>query len=116
MKTPTKIKIGSQVFRVIERSRQVDGMLNDSTYGYTLDMENLIVIDAGIAPSRKRVTLLHELMHATRLVYDTSVTPKKSDSLDVWEHFFIGIWEESLLMLIRENPELMKWLTHVEAS
>lgn len=110
MKTPTKVKIGSQIFRIVERSRHDDGMLHDDTYGYTLDTENLIVIDASIAPSRKRVTLFHELMHATRLVYDTSVTPKKSDPLDVWEHFFIGIWEESLLVLIRDNPELIEWL------
>jgi hypothetical protein len=114
MKIPSRIKIGSQFFKVIERSRQEDGMLSDNTYGYTLDMENLIVIDAKIALSRKKLTLFHELMHATRMVYDTSITPKKSDNLDVWEHYFIGIWEESLLVLMRDNPTLLSWLLEEE--
>jgi hypothetical protein len=45
MPIPKKIRIGSQVFDVVERARTNDGMLNDSTMGYTLDVENLIVID-----------------------------------------------------------------------
>lgn len=110
MKAPSKIRVGSQIFKVVERPRQEDGMLNDDTYGYTLDMENLIVIDASIAPSRKRLTLFHELMHATRMVYDTSIVPKKNDPMETWEHFFIGIWEESLLVLLRDNPELVAYL------
>ena len=110
MPIPTKIRVGSQWFDVIERSRRDDGMLTDGTFGYTLDTENLIVIDADIAHSRQQLTLWHELMHATRNVYDTSVTPKKNDSFDTWEHFFIGVWEESLLVLIRDNPELLDYL------
>jgi hypothetical protein len=107
---PEKIRVGSQWFDIIERSRRDDGMLNDSTYGYTLDQENLIVIDSDIAPSRKKLTLWHELMHASRNVYDTSVIPKKSDNFEVWEHYFIGVWEESLLVLIRDNPKLLEYL------
>jgi hypothetical protein len=110
MSIPKKIKVGSQWFDVIERSRRDDGMLNDSTYGYTLDQENLIVIDSDISHSRQQLTLWHELMHAARNVYDTSVQPKKSDNFDIWEHYFIGIWEESLLVLLRDNPELSTYL------
>jgi len=49
-------------------------------------------------------------MHAARNIYDTSVLPKKSDNFDTWEHYFIGVWEESLLVLIRDNPELLQYL------
>ena len=110
MGIPTRVKIGSQWFDVIERSRRDDGTLSDDTYGYTLDKENLIVIDSDIATSRQQLTLWHELMHAARNVYDTSVIPKKSDNFEVWEHYFIGVWEESLLVLMRDNPELLTYL------
>jgi hypothetical protein len=111
---PPKVKVGSQWFTIVKRSRRLDGTLSDETFGYTLDMENLIVIDEDISHSRQQLTLWHELMHATRNVYDTSVVPKKSDSFDVWEHFFIGIWEESLLVLIRDNPKLLEYLLSEE--
>jgi hypothetical protein len=110
MSMPKKVKIGTQVFQIIERSRSEDGMLNEGTFGYTLDTENLIVIDATIASSRKKLTLFHELLHATRMVYDTSIQPRRSDSFEVWEHYFIGIWEESLLLVLKDNPELLDYI------
>jgi len=110
MPIPVRIRVGSQWFDVVERSRRDDGMLSEDSYGYTLDKENLIVIDSDIAPSRQQLTLWHELMHVARGVYDTSVIPKKNDNFDTWEHYFIGVWEESLLVLIRDNPELLAYL------
>jgi hypothetical protein len=108
---PTQVKIGAQVFDIVERSRKKDGMLNDETYGYTLDKENLIVVDADIHITKKQVTLLHEIMHACRLVFDTGIKPKKTDEFDVWEHFFIGAWETSLIMVFRDNPKILNYIT-----
>lgn len=110
MRIPPKVKVGSQWFDIVERSRRLDGTLSDETFGYTLDIENLIVIDADISYSRQQLTLWHELMHAARNIYDTSVLPRKTDSFETWEHYFIGIWEESLLVLIQDNPELLEYL------
>jgi hypothetical protein len=114
MAIPKKIKVGSQLFDVIENSRHRDGMLNDSTYGYTLETENLIVIDVELALSRKKVTLLHELMHAIIGTFDTSIRPAKNLDFQALEHYFIGILEDPLLMLIQDNPELLEWLTKQE--
>jgi hypothetical protein len=111
MQIPKKIKVGSQVFDVIEKSRHKDGMLNDSTYGYTLETENLIVIDAELAPSRKRVTLLHEVLHAVIGTFDTSVRPAKGSDFQTWEHYFIGILEDPMIMLLQDNPSLIDWLS-----
>lgn len=110
MEIPQRVRVGSQWFDIVTRSRHDDGMLNDGTFGYTLDTENLIVIDSDTHPSRQQLTLWHELMHAARNVYDTSVIPKKSDSFETWEHYFIGVWEESLLVLLRDNPKLLDYL------
>jgi hypothetical protein len=114
MPIPKKIKVGSQFFDVVERTRHKDGMLNDSSYGYTLETENLIVVDVELAPSRKKVTLLHELMHAMIGTFDTSVRPQKNADFQALEHYFIGILEDPLLMLVQDNPDLLDWLTEQE--
>jgi hypothetical protein len=107
---PTYVKIGPQIFDIVERSAAKDGMLTDGSYGYTLDSKNLIVIDADIHISKKRVTLMHEVLHAARMVFDTGTKLKKTDDFEAWEHYFIGIWESSLLLVFKENPELLNWL------
>lgn len=110
MPIPKKVKIGPQVFSIIERSSKEDGMLNDGSYGYTLDTDNVIVIDKEIHISKKKVTLLHEIMHAARMVWENPSKPKKGADFDEWEHYFIGIWENSLLLILRENEEVVDWL------
>jgi Zn-dependent peptidase ImmA (M78 family) len=110
MSIPKSVKIGTQVFDIVLRDRKSDGMLNDATFGYTLDIENLIVIDSTLKLSKQRITLLHEILHAIHAVFDTSVKPTKKDDFDVWEHYFIGVYEEALLLVLRDNPELIKYL------
>jgi hypothetical protein len=110
MNPPSRVKIGTQVFEIVLRTSNNYGMLNDSTMGYTLDTENLIVIDSSLKPTRQKTVVLHEVFHALSMVFDTSVKPKKSDDFTVWEHYFIGIYEEALLLLLRDNPDLVKYL------
>jgi hypothetical protein len=110
MKPPAQILIGTQVFRVVLRNRSEDGMMNDGSFGYTLDTENLIVIDSSLAETRIRTTLVHELLHAIRMVFDSPIKPKKSDDFESWEHYFIGIYEEHLVLVLRDNPELFEYL------
>jgi hypothetical protein len=107
---PASIKVGTQVFNVIERSPDIDGMLSDGTYGYTLDEKNLIVISSDIHKTKKQITLLHEILHACRMVFDNSLKPKKSDDFEVWEHYFIGTVEHSLLLVFSQNKGLVEWL------
>lgn len=112
-KMPTKIKIGSQMWTVEERTVITDGILDDNAYGYTLKRGSLIVIDANATPSRKRQTLWHELMHAVKSSMGSIVTPKNEDS-DDWEHYFIGMYEEGLLLILRENPKLVDYLLEAD--
>ena len=112
MDIPEQVIVGTQTFDIVVRNRKDDGMLNDGTFGYTLDTENLIVVDSALSHSRQKVTLLHEILHAIGFVYDTSVKPKKSDDFSIWEHYFIGIYEEGLLLVLRDNPELLEYLKH----
>lgn len=110
MPVPTKVKIGMQIFDIIERSAKQDGMLHDGSYGYTLDSKNMIVLDKDMHPSKKRVTLFHEVMHAVRMVYENTTKPSSKATFEEWEHHFIGVWENSLLIVLRENEDLLDYL------
>jgi len=106
---PEKVKVGSQVFNIVFRDPKDDGMLNDGTNGYTLDLGNLIVVSSALSRSKQQVTLLHEILHAMRMVFENGL-PKPEADFEEWEHFFIGVYENAMLMFLRDNPELVAWL------
>lgn len=110
MTLPTSVKIGIQVFDIIERSSKQDGMLHDGSYGYTLDSKNMIVLDKDMHVTKKRITLFHEIMHAVRMVYENPTKPKKDATFEDWEHYFIGVWEHTLVMVFRDNPDVMAFI------
>jgi hypothetical protein len=106
---PTKVKVGSQIFKIDFRDPKNDGMLNDGTNGYTLDMGNLIVVSSALSRSKQQVTLLHEILHAMRMVFE-NVMPKPEADFEEWEHYFIGVYENAILMVLRDNPDIVEWL------
>lgn len=116
LQVPKKIKIGAQVWTVVERSRSDDGMINDDAYGYTLQKTNVIVLDKDCPPSRKRQTLFHELFHAIRYSSGSSgIKPNleevlPSEVIITWEHYFIAMYEDTMLSILRENPTLTRYL------
>lgn len=115
-KVPTKIKIGAQNWDIIERTRDDDGMINDDSYGYTLQKSNVIILDKNCPPSRKRQTLFHELFHAIRFSNGSSGIKPDMDNtqpeeiISIWEHYFIAMYEDTMLNLLRENPRLTEFL------
>jgi hypothetical protein len=108
--TPKKVKIAGQMYTIIERDRKEDGLLNEENYGYTLDTGNLIVIDKMMALGKKQQTVIHEIMHVIRMVFDGPKKPNKKDDYEVWEHHFIGIYEAGMLAFLKDNPEMVTWL------
>jgi hypothetical protein len=58
----------------------------------------------------KRVTLFHELLHAIRVTFGGSFQPSKNTDYDDWEHYFIGLYEEPVVLMLRDNPELAAYL------
>lgn len=113
---PSRIKIGTQDWTVEERTKNDDGMLNDGSYGYTIQEGNIIVIDKACTPSRKRQTLFHELFHAIRFSNASSgIKPNTEDVLPgeviaTWEHYFIAMYEDTLLSILRDNPKVTEYL------
>ena len=109
---PSQVRIGPQVFDIEFRSSNQDGTLSEGNHGYTLDFGNLIVISNEIALSKQKVTLMHEILHACRMTFENGM-PEKGAKYDEWEHFFIGVYENALLMIINDNPELIEWFKDV---
>lgn len=115
-KVPTKVKIGAQDWIILERTAADDGMLDEDSFGYTLNKTNTIVIDKNCPPSRKRQTLFHELFHAIRFSNGSSgIKPNLEDVLPneiiyTWEHYFIAMYEDTMLSMLRENPQLTEYL------
>jgi Zn-dependent peptidase ImmA (M78 family) len=115
-KLPTKIKIGAQDWTVIERDRADDGYIADDSYGYTLQKTNVIILDKHCPPSRKRQTLFHELFHAIRYSNGSSgIRPdlenvQPDDIISTWEHYFIAMYEDTMLLVLRDNPAVADYL------
>jgi hypothetical protein len=107
---PSRIVIGTQVWEIVEGDCLKESSLYEGNFGYTLERSNRIVIDKDLPASRKRQTVLHELFHALRYSFNPPALPVKGDMGD-WEHYFIGIYEEGLLVVLRDNPELVEYLT-----
>lgn len=107
---PKKIKIGTQIWEVKEIPRAHNSDFVDGTYGHTMDKDNVIVIDADMPLSRKRTTLFHETLHAIRFTYAGATTPGKNSTLEDWEHYFIGLYEEPFVTILHDNPDLANFL------
>lgn len=110
MNLPKKIRVGSQIWEITEQKRKHNSEFLDGTYAYTVDKDNTIVLDAEMAHSIRRVTLFHEVLHAIRFVFGGSFKPKRDTTYEEWEHYWIGLYEEPVLMVLRDNPELLAFL------
>lgn len=115
MKIPKHIKIGTQLWEVTEHKRKHNSDFQDGTYGYTIDKDNTIVLDVEMPLSIKRVTLFHELLHAIRFTFGGSYQPPKGTTFLEWEHYWIGLYEEPVMAMLRDNPELVAFLLSDEA-
>ncbi len=110
LKMPNKVKIGTQIFQLVERETNYDAGLAD-TIGYTLPEVNLIVVRNDLPLQRKQAIILHEILHAMIYTFTRQDRIEKNDNFDDWEHYFIGIVQEPMIMLLKDNPKLLAWLT-----
>lgn len=108
MKLPSKIIIGTQVWEVSEQKRKHSA--DPEHYGFTHSQDCSIVIDLELPPRMKKTTLFHEILHAIRFTFGGSFVPGRSTGFTEWEHYFIGLYEEPVLMVLRDNPDLVAYL------
>lgn len=108
MKFPSTVKIGSQIWEITEQKRKHS--VTNNHFGFTSTANNVIVLDSEQADTMKRVTLFHELLHAIRITFGGSFVPSSKTEYDDWEHYFIGLYEEPVILMLRENPDLVAYL------
>lgn len=102
--------MGTQDWTIVEHTSKEDGMLYEDNYGYTLERRNMIVIDKDASDSRKKQVLIHEILHAIRFTFFTGNKMAPKLSFEDTEHYFIGMYEETLLMVLQDNPPLVEYL------
>lgn len=110
MSMPREVLIGSQVWQIVQRKRKDNPDIHDGHYGYTQNKESVITIDSEMPESVKRVTLFHELLHAIRFTFGGSFKPQIKTDYEDWEHYWIGLYEEPVVMMLRDNPDLVDYL------
>ena len=114
---PKKVKIGSQTYSIYERAISEDSGLGDS-HAYTYTSGNFIVVNKDLNYQLQRRYLMHEILHAVIFVFgqnDKADKDERTDTYENLEHWFIYLLQEPLVMLMRDNPPLVSWLTAKDA-
>ena len=113
VKLPSSVQIGSQTYDIYERSVNADAALADS-HAYTYNNGNFIVMNSDLHIQQKRRYLMHELLHAIIHVFgqnDKGSKDEKADTEENMDHFYIYLFQEPMVMLLRDNPSLVEFLT-----
>lgn len=113
---PTSIRVGPVMYRVtddhaefIER-QHTDQRSGD--YGCTRGKEAVIYLNPEVSADNKRLTLLHEAMHAAGHTYGGGWSWKAlGKTPSDREERVISLLETPLLALLRDNPRLVAYLT-----
>lgn len=115
MKIPSKVKILNHTWSIAEKDNLVDAD-DEPIYGQCERLDQVILINKNMSPDNKRITLIHEMLHACRysngnagLIPDFTGIPKNEIVL-TWEHFLIAHYEEGLLSILRNNPKIIEYL------
>ena len=116
---PASVRIGTVAYRItnapdewmrVEHSTQTKGY-----YGHTQNTEAMIYLNPGATPDVQRLTLWHEILHALAETVmgspDFRNLPGAPESKDAAEEAVIRMWEHSTLAVLRDNPDLVAFLT-----
>jgi hypothetical protein len=113
---PSTVQIGSVTFRVTldpdEWVRMEHKNQSKGNYGYTGFHEATMFINPESTPDTQRLTLWHEVMHALCEAVMGSpdwhhLGKEKSDR----EEAVVAAFESPTLLVLRDNPELVAYLT-----
>lgn len=116
---PAELRIGTVVYKVtvdaddwmrIEHSTQSKGY-----YGHTHHKSATIYLNPESTPDVLRLTLWHEVLHAVAETMmgspDLRALPGAPESKDDAEEAVIRMLEHPTLVVLRDNPELVAYLT-----
>jgi hypothetical protein len=106
---PSRLRVGPFVYEIVLDSRHIDRGNRGEYNGSNL----VLRLDPTMPAGRMRVTLLHELFHA---VFDAAghrqgFATADDEAQDKAREAFIDALSPGLLLVLRENPGLVAYLT-----
>lgn len=112
---PPSIRVGTVTYRVTddpdEWIRKEHAEQDKSKLGRTEHREATIWLDPDAAPTVKRQTLWHEVMHALAFaVMGARHWTNLGETADEREEAVILAWEHPTLAVLRDNPALVQYL------
>lgn len=114
---PTHVKVGLYVYTVTQDGEAWAKYVNDGTakdrMGFSDHNLLIIAVNPGVSPMQKADTLLHEVLHACWWNGSIGSLEALSDNAD-HEEFIISHMSPWLLMVLRDNPELLDYLENPE--
>lgn len=113
MSIPKSLKIGPYTYSITEdkakmAKKQVE-LKASGQFGLLDPREQCIYIDQDIHPQSKRTTLLHEALHAVCGI--SALRQAEDEEGRVTEEQFIESVDSGIVLLLRDNPELVAYLT-----
>lgn len=116
---PPAVRVGAVTYRVtastddwmrIEHRTQTKGY-----YGHSQHTEAVIYLNPEASLDVQRLTLWHELLHCLDETVmgdpDWQKLPAAPDDKDAAEELVIRMWEHPTLSVLRDNPDLVAYLT-----
>jgi Zn-dependent peptidase ImmA (M78 family) len=108
---PKKVNMGCYEYEVSECSdedmkKKIDVETEaEVVWGAINDSAQEIYINKEATPQMKRLTLLHEIVHAITFNNDIGSITKSEDMEDTVDRLASGIYE-----IMKRNPEVVKWV------
>lgn len=109
MTTPKSVRVGPYRYTVkvdADRIKELEKESNVDLYGITTHGILEIVLQPDVADTVLRETLLHEVLHA--VLFNTGISDRMTDKAE--EHLVRAL-SPALFSLLRDNPDLVQYLT-----
>jgi hypothetical protein len=109
MSTPTSVRVGPYTYVVkvdADRIKELEKESESDLYGITTHGILEIVLQPAVADMVMRETLLHEVLHA--ILFNTGLSDRMTDKAE--EHLVRAL-SPALFALLRDNPNLVQYLT-----
>lgn len=106
---PSPIKVGPYEYTIHFRPERAMDL-----FGYlaiTFTTKQVILVSAGMAGGHLRETVLHEIMHTCQNIKDRMGVDGLDSDGTMTADEFIERTAPELLEVLKDNPELVKWLT-----
>jgi hypothetical protein len=122
MQRPTKVRLGVRTYQIkyLQDEEWVEQGHDESQRGVCNNILGVIFIRKTVGEwvmdeDGLRETVFHEVMHAVASCSMTwnswdIVRKRVRDDYDSVEEFIVGGWSPTMLAMLRDNPDLRKWL------